>query len=65
MGDFIRRNKNIRRPRKGAAERARRMKAHAKRLAALGVPEEKVSKLNAEQMRILLRRPAKLARKQD
>lgn len=60
MAVITRRNKNIRRPRKGEAEKRRRLKTQVKRLVALGVPEAKISKLNSRQVRELLIRPAKL-----
>jgi len=38
-------------------EKKRRIKNHARRLIALGVPEDVVRKLNAKQMRQMLLRP--------
>jgi len=38
-------------------EKKRRIKIHAKRLAALGVPENVIRRLNAKQMRQMLLRP--------
>ena len=54
------RNKNMTRPRKTPAQRARREKAQRIRLVKLGVPEAVVQKLNSEELRGLLKRPAKL-----
>lgn len=48
------------RPKKSEADKRARQKVHRKRLVALGVPEEKVVKLNAQEMRTLLRRPKKI-----
>ncbi|MBU0677513.1 MAG: hypothetical protein KJ626_05295 [Verrucomicrobia bacterium] len=56
-----RKNKNIRRPKKTSAERHRRETTHRKRLVALGMSEEVVSKLNGKEMRTLIRRPKKTA----
>ena len=63
MGDFLRRNKNLRRPRKGGAARRRRQKVHQKRLLALGVPAEQLRTMDSAQMRQLLKRPVKLAKR--
>lgn len=38
-------------------EKKRRIKIHAKRLLALGVPEKVIRKLNAKEMRQMLTRP--------
>lgn len=54
------RKKPMRRPRKSEALKRRRAKLHRKRLVALGLPEEKVAKLNSKEMRSLLLRPKKL-----
>lgn len=62
MATGLERNKHLNRPRKSEAERRRRNKLHRKRLVALGVPEEKVAKLNTQEMRTLIRRPVKTAR---
>jgi hypothetical protein len=51
------------RPKKKASERRRRQRLHKKRLIALGVPEAKVSKMDPDVARALLRRPALAARK--
>lgn len=48
------------RPVKKTGDRKRRQKVQRRRLVALGVPEEKVKKLNPLQVRMLLKRPAKL-----
>lgn len=62
MATGLERNKHLNRPRKSAAARRRRNKLHQKRLVALGVPAEKVAKLDTLQMRTLLRRPVKTAK---
>ncbi len=59
MATGLERNKHLNRPRKSEAARRRRNKLHRKRLVALGVPEDKVAKLNTQEMRTLLRRPVK------
>ncbi|HMO49891.1 MAG TPA: hypothetical protein PKE26_05805 [Kiritimatiellia bacterium] len=48
------------RPKKSEAEKRARQNVHRKRLVALGLPEEKVKKLTAKDMRTLLRRPKKI-----
>ena len=48
------------RPVKKTSDRKRRQKVQRRRLIALGVPEEKVKKLNPLQVRMLLKRPAKV-----
>ncbi|MCX6998280.1 MAG: hypothetical protein NTV49_14650 [Kiritimatiellaeota bacterium] len=63
MGDFLRRNKNLRRPRKTGVARRRRQKLHRQRLLALGVPAEQVRTMDSARMRLLLKRPNKLANK--
>jgi hypothetical protein len=50
------------RPVKKASDQRRRRKVQFRRLVALGVPEDKVRKLNPRQIRELLKRPAKIAR---
>jgi hypothetical protein len=55
MGDMLRRNKNLRRPRKSGTERRRREQTHRKRLVALGVPVEQLRTMDAVQMRALLK----------
>lgn len=50
----------ITRPRKGAAARNQRQKNQKKRLVSLGMSEEAVEKLNAKEVRTLLRHPAKI-----
>ncbi|HMP76378.1 MAG TPA: hypothetical protein PKE12_08795 [Kiritimatiellia bacterium] len=59
---FIR-NKHLRRKRKGAADKSRRQKVQKKRAVALGVPAAKLDKMNAKEVRTLLRRPKKTAAK--
>lgn len=48
------------RPKKSEADKRARQKVQRKRLVSLGLPEEKVNKLNAREIRTLLRRPAKI-----
>lgn len=48
------------RPIKGASDKKRREKVQRKRLIGLGVPESKVKKLDAAEVRQMLKRPAKL-----
>ena len=54
--------KNVRakRPIKKTSDRRRRNKVQSRRLIGLGVPEEKVKKMNPKQVRLLLKRPAKI-----
>ena len=47
----------VTRPKKTVRERERRIRNQRKRLVALGMPEEQVSKLDAKAVRTLLRRP--------
>ena len=56
------RNKNVMRPRKGSADKARRTKVQKARLVKLGVPAEVLDKMNAAEIRTLLKRPAKIKR---
>ncbi len=62
MGDFLRRNKNLRRPRKTGVARRRRQKLHRKRLLALGVPAKEVETMDSARMRLLLKRPKQIAK---
>lgn len=48
------------RPVKGTSDKKRREKVQRNRLIKLGVAEEKVSKMNALQVREMLKRPAKI-----
>jgi len=59
MGDMLRRNKNLRRPRKSGTERRRREQTHRRRLAALGVPAEQLRTMDAVQLRTLLKQKMK------
>ena len=61
MATGLQRNKHLNRPRKNDAARRRRTKVHQKRLVALGLPVEQVSKLDTKVMRTLLRKPKKTA----
>jgi hypothetical protein len=60
MASKIDRNKNIQRPKKGRAEKARRQRTQRKRLVALGMTEPEVKKLDIEQVRTLLKKPLKV-----
>lgn len=48
------------RPVKGASDKKRREKVQRNRLIALGVAEDKVMKMNTLEVRMMLKRPAKL-----
>lgn len=48
------------RPTKAPGAKRRRQLEQRRRLIALGVPEEEVSKLNPKEIRDLLKRPAKV-----
>ena len=54
------RGKHQRRPRKTGAAKKQRIKVQKRRLIALGVPAEKVNKLDNVQIRALLKRPNKI-----
>ncbi len=56
-------NVRMKRPVKKAGDKKRREKVQRKRLIALGVEPAKVQKLNAAQVRQLLKEPAKLKSK--
>lgn len=62
MGSKFVRNRHLTRKRKSEAEKRHRHKVHRRRLVALGVPAEKVTKLNSKEMRALLKRPVKTAK---
>jgi hypothetical protein len=51
------------RPKKGAGDKRRRVKAQRKRLVGLGLPEAQVAKMNPKDLRTVLARPAKIAAK--
>ena len=51
------------RPVKKMSDKRRRQKVQRRRLVALGVPEEKVKKMDPVVVRTLLKRPAKLLKK--
>jgi hypothetical protein len=53
--------KPVTRPRKSGAVRRRRELVQRRRLLALGMSEEKVAKLNASEIRELLKRPKRVA----
>jgi hypothetical protein len=57
------RYKSHNRPRKSGAAKNRRTKNHRKRVIALGVPADKVAKMNTEQLRELLKAPLKTKKK--
>lgn len=48
------------RPKKSEADKRARQKVHRKRLVNLGLAEDKVAKMTPQQMRTLLRHPAKI-----
>jgi len=54
------RNKNLVRPVKNGKAKRQRVASQRKRLVALGVPVETVTKMNSDRVRTLLRRPTKL-----
>ncbi|MBU1692533.1 MAG: hypothetical protein KKC51_01070 [Verrucomicrobia bacterium] len=54
------RDKNLNRPKKKPAARRRREKVQRKRLIALGLPEDRVNKLDPSAVRKLLVRPARI-----
>lgn len=62
MATTLERNKNRTRPRKGAGAKAKRFRDQKKRLVALGMEEEVVSKLTTREVLDLLKRPAKVAK---
>ncbi len=58
-----RRYKVPRTPTKSAGKRRQRVKVQKRRLAALGVADTEIAKLNDQKIRQMLRHPAKLAKK--
>lgn len=54
------RNKNLVRPVKRGKAKRQRVAAQRKRLVGLGMPAEAVSKMDLDQVRDLLQRPAKV-----
>lgn len=56
-------NTRMGRPVKGASDKKRREKVQRSRLVKLGVSAEKVDKMNAVEVRNMLKRPAKIAKK--
>jgi hypothetical protein len=56
-------NTRMGRPVKGTSDKKRREKVQRSRLVKLGVPAEKVDKMNAVEVRDMLKRPAKIAKK--
>jgi hypothetical protein len=48
------------RPKKSEADKRQRQKVHRKRLVGLGLAEDKVNKMTAQEMRKLLRHPKKI-----
>jgi hypothetical protein len=53
---------HLNRPRKGTAEKRRRQRLQLKRLVALGVPETRAKALDPRAVRLLLRRPNRVAK---
>ncbi|MDR0994030.1 MAG: hypothetical protein LBN38_05645 [Verrucomicrobiota bacterium] len=51
------RNNDTTRPRKSGAAKNRRLLEHRRRLAALGVPEDKVLQMDHERIRLLIAKP--------
>lgn len=60
MTTKAKRHKPSNRPKKKPAERLRRLKVQKRRLVALGVPPEKVEKMDAKTVRTLLRKPKRI-----
>lgn len=54
------RKKPLRRPIKSPGARRYRLTQQKKRLAELGLPEEKIRKMNTQQIRAVLQRPNKI-----
>ena len=52
------RNNDTTRPRKSGTAKNRRLLEHRRRLAALGVPQEKVMQMDHARIRLLLAKPA-------
>jgi hypothetical protein len=51
------RNNDTTRPRKKGAAKNRRLLEHRRRLAELGVPEEKIRTMDHERIRLLIAKP--------
>jgi hypothetical protein len=51
------------RPVKGASDKKRREKVHRKRLAALGMPEDQIKKLDPSEVRNLIKAPMMLKKR--
>lgn len=51
------RNNDTTRPRKSGAAKARRQLEHRRRLAGLGVPEEKIKHMDHGRIRLLITKP--------
>lgn len=60
MATSLQRNQNRTRPKKAAGAKDKRRRDQKKRLVALGMPEEKVAKLNSRQVLDLLKRPKRV-----
>jgi len=58
--DAVKRVRHVRRPKKSAAERARRQKVQKKRLVALGVPQAEADKMSPLAIRNAVVRPKKV-----
>ena len=54
------RHKPSNRPKKSETAKRKRQNVHRKRLVALGLAEDKVAKMTAQEMRTLLRHPKKI-----
>ena len=55
------RNKNLVRPKKSGKAKRQRLESHKRRLAAMGMAEESIKKLNPGEIRAYLRHPVKTA----
>jgi hypothetical protein len=62
MGTTAERNKNLTRPKKGGAAKARRQRDQKKRLIDLGMDPAVVKGLNAREVLTKLKRPARVAK---
>lgn len=63
MASTEERNKNRNRPTKSNSARNKRQADHRKRLIALGVDEATVAAMNPNDVRTMLKHPAKVAKK--
>ena len=54
------RNNDTTRPRKSGAAKKRRLLEHTRRLAALGVPEVKIKRMDHDRIRLLIAKPDRI-----